>query len=496
MDGQYQVQSEVVARGTGKFNSNSISKKMFLYYFIIIVVGTILLLTPLSLTSYTKTNGEKFTLIDAIFTASSAFSDTGLVVTVTGDQFTTFGQGIILLLIQVGGIGFLTLKILIWMFLGKKIGLKERMLLNSERGSAKFGSTVELIKTAIAVIFILQIIGIIVLTTYFYFVDIPETNNFMNFGSSLWHGIFHSISAINNAGFDITGNSSLTPYQAHYFVQIFIMFLFISGGVGFPVIYDIRCWIKNKRLKEDTKFKFSLFTKISMSAYAAVALIGLALAFSFEMLQPEIIDGGYTFWHNPAMSTGDKIMGLVFNTFSTRNAGFATMDLAELSDPTLFVYSLMMFIGSAPASTAGGIRTTTIAICFLTVKMVAKGRDKVRVYGKEIHNKIVINALVVFFIAFLLVTGATFLVTMFMVQLSTHADVSFITIWFEVASAFGTTGLSLGITPDLTPMSQIILIIVMFIGQLGVSGTLLVWISSDNRMTDNFHLPEEDIIIG
>lgn len=496
MDVQYQITSEIQSKTSGNFNSNTISKKMFLYYFLIIVIGTLLLLTPWALTSYTKTNGENFTLIDAIFTASSAFSDTGLVVTATADQFTKFGQGIILFLIQVGGIGFLTLKVLLWMFLGKKIGLKEKMLLNSERGSAKLGSTVELIKTAIAVIFVLQLLGIIVLTTYFFFVDIPETSNYKNFGESLWHGIFHSISAINNAGFDITGGNSLAPYSSHYFIQIFIMFLFISGGVGFPVIYDVRCWIRSKRKNSEVRFKFSLFTKLSMMAYISVALIGLGLAFTFEMLQPAIVNGEVSYWHNPAISQGDKIMGLIFNTFSTRNAGFATMDLAQLSDPTLFVYSLMMFIGSAPASTAGGIRTTTIAICFLTIKMVAKGKDKVRVYGKEIHNKIVINALVVFFLAFLLVAGATFAVMMFMVQLSSHADVSFITIWFEIASAFGTTGLSLGITPDLTPMSQITIIIVMFIGQLGVSGTLLVWISSDNKLHDTYSLPEEDVIIG
>lgn len=495
-----------------KIKSLSILKHMLAFYFFITIIGSVLLYLPISRHSSVSVN-----YIDALFTSASAFSDTGLVTLTTATTWTHVGQAIIAILILVGGIGWFALKIYFLNILfGRPISFSSRETLSAERGTNKSGDIRRIVKISVTILFILIIIATIILSLYFYFIK-PDTNPFgiaggvidgkmieetayHDVGVSFRWGIFHAISGLNNAGFDIIGSHSLEPYYHKYGLQIILMSLFIIGGIGYPVIYDLYSWVKSKITKES--FKWSLFTKISMTAYIIIATIGIGTTFLIETTR-HTIGGHEAFWNSEKYgSKGDKIMALIFNTMSTRNAGFGTVEISDLSSATLMIYIIMMFIGSAPSSTAGGVRTTTISIICMGIWSKIRGKNSVRMFNRKIPDKTVTRSYVVVTTAVLLVIFIS------LIGMSSFKEFggeiyqglgenkhSYVHILFEVTSAFGTTGLSTGITSHLSTVTKFFLIILMFIGQLGVSSTLLVWDSKKNKFR-KFGFVEQDVTTG
>ena len=534
------------------FRSLSIIKHILVLYLFITLIGSLLLFTPQA-----RTAGHSVSFIDSLFTSASAFSDTGLAVHVTSETWSMFGQAVIAILILIGGIGWFALKVYLFnIIFGRQISYATRMALSTERGSGVIGSTRRLIKVSVSIMFIIIILFSIILTIYFYNVNgsmggydtdhitnapvkghstVGWSNSFLghsakgDFGLSLRYGIFHSISALNNAGFDIIGGHSIAGFYHNYGLQIIFIILFVIGGIGYPVIYDIYLFIRSRFTKEE--FKWSLFSKISMVAYTSITLIGIGATFWIETTAHDKTGLVGTsknipsFWHDSSNgTTGDKTMALIFNTMSTRNAGFSTIKMGQLSRATLVIYIILMFIGSAPASTAGGIRTTTIAIVIMGIISKLRSRTKVQAFGKRIPTDTVTRSYIVTVTAFMIVIMAGLITATSLsvgggvanagwenwnpvyvhpksgIGTGTFGEVTFkrydfTEVLFEVGSAFGTTGLSVGLTPYLSLASKITLILVMFIGQLGISSSLLVW-GKRKSASKHYSYTKEDISIG
>lgn len=473
------------------FVGNTRPRQMFNLYLYFLLLGTILLMTP-----WATVKGQ-WDFLQSLFTASSAFSDTGLTVKSTANDFTFFGQLIILLLIKFGGIGLITVKLfLLSIFkLGHNSNLKERLLIQGERGSSKLGTTVEVLKVAIIVMSITEFFGAITLAIYFYFVPNNNVNYGINgnliynknFWLSLWAGIFHSISAVNNAGFDIIGENSLIPFQTDYFIQWIFIIEFIIGGIGFPVFYDLFSYTKAKA--QGIKFRFSLFTKITTLTYFIVTVIGVGGVFLVELVSPTNSD---SIWGN--MSNSNALMIIFFNTMTTRGAGFYTIELNRFHATSEVIQAFMMWIGCSPASTAGGIRTTTLAIIVMSIFSLSAGRENVNIFKRNISNQKIKMSFAVSFVGSFMVIFTSIIILIENLFHSRNFDITFIQALYDAASAFGTTGLSLFDNNRLGIVSKICLIICMFVGQLGVSTTILAW--SDKKRKINIRRIEEDVQIG
>lgn len=523
------------------FRMLSIVKHIFVFYLFITLIGSLILYLPIS-------HKENITYVDALFTSASAFSDTGLVTKTTTLTWTYFGQAVIAALIFIGGIGWFALKVYLFNILfGRPISFATREALASERGSSKIGSTRRLIKISVTIMIIIILIAATTLSIYFYNVNIDADSGPLakmnalqnkspfiavheiptgNWGVSIRWGLFHAISALNNAGFDIMGQGSISAYYSHFGLQVIFISLFVTGGIGYPVIYDVYLWVRSKFTGE--RHRWTLFTKLSMTTYLIIVIVSIGITFAIELsakdapmpttlINGDIKENYQTFWNNDAYGTkGQKSMALIFNTMSTRNAGFSTIDMDMLTSPTLFFYVILMFIGSAPSSTAGGIRTTTFAIAILGIWTRIRGREKTKLFHKRLSTVTVNRAYVVCTVATILVFAATIITSSSLSlfgghlneQIGTYSNgtpilnystnnnpYSYTEILFEVASAFGTTGLSAGVTPYLSLSSKLTLIIIMFIGQLGVSSSVLVW-STKSSEKKHYSLVKEDISIG
>ncbi|SJZ40579.1 TrkH family potassium uptake protein [Mycoplasmopsis verecunda] len=539
-----------------RWKSNVSKLKYLLFvYLLVVLISSLLLFSPWA----QNPKEEHLGYIGSLFTAASAFSDTGLVVTTTFRQWNDFGQAIIAILILSGGIGIFALKFFIINFIfGKKSSsLGEMKLVQGERGGTDTDKIAQIIISSVKFLFICIFVFSIALTIYFYFASPMNTtginellknsndgNNFQspqyNFSLSLKFGIFHTISAINNAGFDIISGFSLMPYYQNYFLQICFIILLVIGGLGYPTIYDFACYFKHKMRNEKKPYNFSLFTKVSLVTYVLVFLVGFVIAISFEtsthndpfsiwnrFYVPDEYNKQYIEWFKngkdfsnlstelkPYIYEGnemygnwfDKTFATLFTSFSTRSAGFATVDVKNFTPGSTFVFIFMMIIGSAPASTGGGIRTTTFALIIMGIWRVIFGIPRVRMFKRAINQDTVNMSSQILAIALILIIIASLvLFTSFDVSggvittLPTNED-NYVTfsaqnIVFEVASAFGTTGLSSGVTSKLNYASQLMLILVMFIGQFGISSTLLVWARKKNGKR-TYEYIDADIAIG
>lgn len=442
------------------------AKIIFRYYVVILLSGAVLLMMPFSLQS-----GSKLNFIEALFTATSATSVTGLVVYNTPFTFTTFGILVILVLIKLGGYGVIVIKTSLYILLKRKIGMKDRELIMTEQSQVGMGGMVRLVKYILMIVTLTELTGMVLLSLRFYF------HYDYGLGNSLWFGLFHSISAVNNAGFDITG-ASLMPFVNDLFIQTVFIFLIIFGGIGFPAILDIYEFLKHKFSGKEAKFKFSIFTKVSCAAYFVIFLVSFISILGLEW-NNYLAVSGYNFF--------EKIYVALFSAITTRNAGFATVDMSQFSNATILLMTIMMFIGAAPSSTGGGIRTTTFILAILFINGIVIGDKRVTLFKRRIKDATVFRAVSIMLIGIIIN-----IVAVFLLMIVEPFDMS--TLAFEVASAFGTTGLSLGITSGLSSFSLIVLTIVMLIGQMGITTSLLVFM---NKKPDpNISYPETDILIG
>lgn len=495
------------------FNFSNIQIIFFVYLFFTCLFA-FLLMAPIS-----QKPNNSVSFIDALFTAASAFSDTGLTTKVTVETWTDFGQFLILMLILMGGIGVFALKVFIVNIVFKKaFSITSRNILEKERGSSNTGELKKTIKTSIIFIFISIIVSTLILWPLFFFEkgefqwmaedknNIPISKDFSLYNPyrdvllSFKNAFFHSISAINNAGFDIISDSSLYPYYNVYSIQIVFIILLVIGGIGFPVIYETIQFISYK-IRRRTDFRFSLFTKVSTITYFVIFLVGLSLILIFEIGSKNITtDNPKGLWHNGnAGSVNDKLMAIFFHVFSTRSAGFTTLDssLVKFSSPSLVVFSIMMFIGASPSSTAGGIRTTTLAIIAIAIWSRFRGIKGARVFKREIPTETIYSSFIVLAISIVIIMTATLICFTSLDSLwgnGSSKDLEFADVFYDVCSAFGTAGLSTGLTSSLNIVSKLTLILVMFIGQLGISSTMLVW--RKHNLKNNYNYIEEEILIG
>ncbi|WP_088102382.1 TrkH family potassium uptake protein [Halalkalibacter urbisdiaboli] len=433
-----------------------------LYYLGAAILSTILLSLP-----YTHKPGVEWTFIDALFTAVSAISVTGLTVVSTAETFSTFGVFVLAFILQFGGVGIMTLGTFIWLMLGRKIGLRERQLIMTDQNRGTFSGLVHLMKQILSLILIIEAIGAIILGTYF-------LRYFPSWQEAFIQGFFASVSATTNAGFDITGES-LIPFAHDYYVQTVNMVLLILGAIGFPVLIEVKESLQ-KRSKVHEPYKFSLFTKITTITFFSLTVIGALFIYLFERSH-FFAD---TVWH-------ETLFYSIFQSITTRNGGLATMDVSDFTVPTQLLLSTLMFIGASPSSVGGGIRTTTFAIVLLAIFSFARGRQSVKVFHRELDPEDVLKSFVVISVA-VFITGSA------VIALSIIEPFPLIAVIFEVCSAFGTTGLSMGITPDLSTPGKLIIIFLMFVGRIGVFSFL--FIIRGKTTEDLYHYPKERVIIG
>ncbi|QJR44119.1 TrkH family potassium uptake protein [Mycoplasma miroungirhinis] len=497
-------------------------KYIFLVYLIITIILSLFLYWPISHKNMLVEKPD-FNYGDALFIAASAFSDTGLSNINISEGFNEFGQSVIAIGILIGGFGFFTLKLYIlrmlfgWMFKTKTSHFK-RDLIQVERGSTVVGDTQNIIKVSLTTLFILLFTSIIFMTFYFYFSnegffsdqkalinnDIEHFNPYLkqkynphnNILLSLRYATFESISAINNAGFDIIGPNSINAYNSSYVLQIWIIILILAGGMGYPTIYDFYKKIQAKIKKQ--RYEFTLFTKLNLTTYFLVTTIGILFTFLFEVINKN--PNG--FWHqNEYGNSFNKSFAIIFNTLSTRSAGFSTVDYYHFSNQTILLHAVLMFIGFAPVSTAGGIRNITVAIIFLSIFNTIRGRNTINSFNRQIGKETLIKAINILTIGLILILIGTFIVSFNLSDL-TPANLSknekqytIVSAFFEVCSAFGSSGLSTGITEKLNLTSKLFLIIYMFIGQLGITSTILVWGNQKSYVT-KYRYIYEDVSLG
>jgi potassium uptake TrkH family protein len=432
-----------------------------LFYLLAVAVSTILL----SLPGVHKPDAQ-WSFIDAVFTAVSAISVTGLTVVLTTDTFSVPGYFVLAFILQFGGIGIMTLGTFIWLLFGKKIGLKDRRLIMTDQNRSTFSGLVQLMRQILIIIISIELLGAVILGIHF-------LHYFPTWQEAFIQGFFASVSATTNAGFDITG-TSLVPFAEDYFVQFINIVLLILGAIGFPVLIEIKDFIKSGG---SSQYRFTLFTKLTTLTFFILIIMGTALIYAFE--RNHFFMGKS--WH-------ESFFYSLFQSVSTRNGGLATMDVSEFSNPTLLILSGLMFIGASPSSVGGGIRTTTFAIMILSIFFYAKGKDTIKVFGREVDPEDIQRSFIVITTAVMICSSAVILLTYI------EPAFSIMQIIFEVCSAFGTTGLSMGITAELSTAGKWIIIVLMFIGRIGIFSFLFLIRGKTSK--EAYHYPKERVIIG
>ena len=429
-------------------------------FFILITMGTILLMLPIS-----SRNGQSASFFNCLFTATSASCVTGLVTYDTWSQWTIFGQLVIITLIQIGGLGFITLGVFASIILRRKIGLKERGLMQESVNTLQIGGVVKLAKKIIVGTCIFEGTGAVLLALRF----IPQ----LGLLKGIYYGVFHSISAFCNAGFDLMGYrepfSSLVSYYDDWIVNLVVMSLIVIGGIGFIVWDDI------SRNRLNFK-KYLLHTKIVLIT-TSVLIFGEALVFYF--LEKDNILAG--------MSPSGQILSSLFSAVTARTAGFNTTDTGALTDASKFLTVILMFIGGSPGSTAGGIKTTTLVILLLYVRANIRQTHGVEVFGRRLEDDAIKRA------AAVLCTNLFLAVTVSLIIMGVQS-MPMSDVVFETFSAIGTVGMTTGITRDLLPISKFLIVLLMYCGRIGSLSFALAF--TQQKKAAPVKNPVERITIG
>ena len=434
---------------------------MVLGFASVILIGSILLNLPIA-----SRNGESIGFVNALFTATSAVCVTGLVVVDTGTYWTVFGQTVILFLIQIGGLGFMTLATLIFFIFGKKITLRDRLVMQEALNQFKISGIVRLTQYILIATFLIEGIGAILLSIRF----IP----IFGVSKGIAYSIFHSISAFCNAGFDLMGDfTSLTAFVNDPLVNGVVWILIVIGGLGFTVVVD---------LLQTRKFsRFSLHTKMVLSITAILIGLGFIMILILEYGNPATMGN---------LTLRGKLLSSMFHGITPRTAGFNTLPTDQLTTASIFLTIVFMFIGGSSGSTAGGVKTTTAGVVIWTIVSVIKGNDDTEIFHKRIPRDIINRSLAVIGISMLLI------VLMTMALSITEKAFSFIEIFFEATSAFGTVGLSLGITPSLSLPGRLLVSITMFAGRVGPLTLALALARQQQKKKGLIKYPEEKVIVG
>ena len=439
---------------------------ILLSFLIAILIGALLLSLPIS-----SANGKPTSFLDALFTATTSVCVTGLVVTPTVSSWSVFGQVVILLLIQVGGLGVITIMSGLMIALHKKIGIGDRMLLQDAFNLNSLSGLVRFVKKVVAGTLIVEGIGALLYMTVF----IPQ------FGAKgIWISVFTAVSAFCNAGIDIIAENSLCDYALNPVINIVTCALIILGGIGYIVWWDVLRVLKEARTKKVRFFKaLTLHSKIAITASLILIFVGAVLIFAFEYNNPKTI-GNYTLLQKMEVS--------LFQSVTTRTAGFATVPQENLTNASAIVCLFLMFIGGSPVGTAGGIKTVTIAVIIVAAISSIRNKEDTEVFGRQLTKQAVSKATAVTFMSFIIMFTST-------VLLSAVTDANALDVVYETASATATVGLTRNLTASLGNIGKLIIIITMYLGRVGpISLAVAFKGSKDNQNV--VRSPIEEISVG
>lgn len=424
---------------------------------VLILIGTFLLMLPISSAARQPTD-----FLTALFTATSATCVTGLVVVDTGTYWSTFGHAIIISLIQVGGLGFMTMAVLFWLLMGRRVTFQERLIIQESLNVIDLSGLIRLAKNVLLLTLTIEFLVALVLAWRF----IPS----FGYSTGIWYSFFHAISGFNNAGFDLLGGfRSLTGYVEDPIINLAIGMDIILGGIGFTVMADLLQYRRRRKL--------SVHTKLALLITLGLLLFGMLVIFLLEYnntLQP--------------LSWSGKIWASWFQSVVPRTAGFNSLDMTALRPATIFFIIILMFIGASPGSTGGGIKTTTFGLLGLSVLSLARGKEDTEIFGRRIPQEQVFKGLGIIILAISWVVLATLI-------LDVVEQADFLKILFEVVSALATVGLTAGLTPTLSDTGRVIIIVTMFLGRLGPL-TVAYALAIRRKRKQHFRYPEERIIIG
>lgn len=441
----------------------------------VILIGSLLLSLPIS------NNGAIAPYLDNLFTAVSATCVTGLVTMTTADQFSVFGQIVIMVMIQIGGLGFITFFSLVLIRMQKTLSLGNKIVAQEALNQSSLTKLPDYLKKVVWFTFTIEGIGMLLFSLVF----VPE------FGvvRGLYYSLFHSVSAFCNAGFDLLGSNSLINYNTNLLVTITVSFLVIVGGIGFIFWYDLtEKWPLEKEKSRYNRLKFSwkrLFHSLTLGSKLALIMTGTLLMLGFGLFF--LME-----YHNSLQAFGflDKLQVSFFQSMTTRTAGFASVDMGSLNTSTKMMMCIFMLIGGSPAGTAGGVKTVTMAIVILLVINIYLGRNELQVFNRRLKKRLIIRALAVFMIALTISVIA-------IIILSGSESGKLENIIFEVFSAIGTVGLTAGLTPSLTAVGKVVIMILMYIGRIGPISLIISFATKSNlNKSNNLVYPDEDVLIG
>lgn len=445
-------------RVLGRFENNVMNppRILALGFGGLILLGAFLLNLPIA-----SQDGQSIGFINSFFTAASSVCVTGLVVVNTAYHWTLFGQIVIITLIQMGGLGFMTLATIVALVMGKKISLKERLVIKEQLNQETMSGLVRLTKYVILATFIIEGLGALLLATRF----IPE----YGIKTGIWYSVFHAISAFCNAGFDILGDS-IAPYVGDAVINLTICGLIILGGLGFTVYIDI---FRNKIFR-----RFHLHTKLVLLITAFLLIAGAVIFYLLEMNNPGTLAN---------LSFSERVLASFFQSTVPRTAGFYSVNMGSLYDTSVFLLIILMFIGGSPGSTAGGIKTTTFGALVLTTMSVIRGDKDVVVFKKRLSYDVINKAIAIIMVELLIVIGVSFILTI-------TESAGFLDLLFETTSAIATVGLTTGITPDLSDFGKVLLSVTMYIGRVGPLTMAFAFSRKHKHL--NFKYSEGNIIVG
>ncbi|MFC7370121.1 TrkH family potassium uptake protein [Fictibacillus iocasae] len=420
---------------------------------VLIIFGGFLLKLPIA-------TEKGISWVDAFFTAISAATVTGLVTLDPGSTYTLFGEIVILFLIQVGGLGIMSFAVLVVIMLGKQIGIKQRLIMQEALNQPSIGGVIRLVRNLFIFSIVIEAIAVFLLSLRW----VPD----LGFSKGVYYSIFHTIAAYNNAGFGLWPDN-LTRYVGDPVVNLVITMLIIMGGLGFTVIVDL--WIAKEWRN------LSLHSRVMILGTIIVNVIAITLFYLFEQNNPETLG---------ALSESDKLWAAYFQGISPRTAGFNTVNIGALEDGSVLLTILLMFIGAGSTSTGGGIKLTTFLVIVFAVITFLKGKNETIMMKRTIRNAIIFRALAISTISILFVFLGAVLLTL-------TEDSPFLPVLFEVVSAFGTVGLTMGLTFELSFLGKLIIMFIMFFGKLG---PLTMAFSLARPAKENIRYPDGDVFTG
>lgn len=443
----------------------TVSRTICLGFLAVITIGTLLLMLPFS-----TSQGDWNNWIVALFTATSAVCVTGHIVVDTGSYFSSFGHAVILLLIQIGGLGYMTATTFLLLLLGRKFGLRDKIALQQSLDRPGMQGVTNVLRSIVATTLIFEITGAFLLLLVF----APQ----YGLGRGLWLSIFHSVSAWNNAGFSLFANN-LMNYVSSPLINLIIPGLIIFGGIGYEVIFEFYLWARDRLQNRPEKASLSLNFKVAVSTTIALLALGTIAILLTELQNPGTL---------APLNGAGKIMGAWFQAVTARTAGFNSIDNGKMTTAGLFITIALMFIGGSPGGTAGGIKTTTLRVLYSVTKTILQGKEEVTLYGRQVPLSLILKA-----VAVVMGSLATVIVMTILISLS-DPDVDFIRTLFEVTSGFGTVGLSTGITAGLTAFAKLVIVTTMYIGRVGV--LLLMSAILGDPKPSAVKYPEENLLVG